>query len=246
MQRYYSIENSVITLSFNIFYLNSFDDCKDLILPSFIKKQLQLVEKTFSIQEPLFIFLNKYKLFTREDIATLIIDKQRSKVDDHFSLRLCLDELFLHENSFMKLTIVLIAAFCFFLLSVSPVLAQESDYSCYLHSNHRTVDLSKLCGQSSSPLSSDAAFLSSFQKLASEYPTQVSQALSLYTGQNQASAIAAAKTTCRVIKLGGTSAQETRRSALMSYDAASNAQAKQQITASLAVTHYCPELGRQL
>ncbi len=145
----------------------------------------------------------------------------------------------------MKLTIVLITALCFFLLSIPSVLAQEADYPCYFQSsNHRTVDLSKLCGQSvSPPLSSDAAFLSNFQKLASNYPTPVSQALNQYIGQNRASAIAAAKSTCRVIKLRGTAAQETRRRALMSYDAAPDAQAKQQITASLAVTHYCPELG---
>ncbi len=145
----------------------------------------------------------------------------------------------------MKLTIAFITALCFFLLSIPSVLAQEADYPCYFQSsNHGIVDLSKLCGQSvSPPLSSDAAFLSSFQKLASGYPTPVSQALSQYIGQNQASAIAAAKSTCRVIRLRGAAAQETRRRALISYDAAPNAQARQQITASLAVTHYCPELG---
>ena len=148
----------------------------------------------------------------------------------------------------MKLTIAFITAFCFSLLPIPAVLAQEADYPCYFQSsNHRIVNLSKLCGQSvSPPLSSDAAFLSSFQKLASAYPAPVSQALNQYIGQNQVSAIAAAKTTCRVIKLGGPSAQETRKRALMSYSAAPNAQAKQQITASLAVTHYCPELGGQL
>ncbi|MGV0023782.1 hypothetical protein [Phormidesmis priestleyi] len=140
----------------------------------------------------------------------------------------------------MKLTFYLITAFCCLFLSMPPALAQDVDYPCYFQSANRTVDLSKLCGQNPTAVSANSAFVNDFQSLASQYPPQISQALNQYIGQNQASAIAAAKTTCRVMKFGGPSAAETRQRALLAYSSSPAAQAKQQITASLAVTHFCP------
>jgi hypothetical protein len=137
------------------------------------------------------------------------------------------------------LTTYLTTAFCCLSLLISPALAQDVDYPCYLQSANRTVDLSKLCGHPAG-VSANSTFVSDFQALASQYPTQVNQALNQYIGQNQASAIAAAKTTCRVIKFGGSSAAETRQRALLAYNNSPVAQAKQQITASLAATHFCP------
>ncbi|KAM3096485.1 DUF732 domain-containing protein [Phormidesmis sp. 146-35] len=139
----------------------------------------------------------------------------------------------------MKLALCLTTAFYCLLLSMSPALAQNVDYPCYMQGENRLVDLSKLCGQPVS-MPANSAFVSDFQTLAGQYPTQVNQALSQYIGQNQGSAIAAAKTTCRVVKFGGSTATETRQRALLAYNNSPVDQAKQQITADLATTHFCP------
>jgi Protein of unknown function (DUF732) len=145
----------------------------------------------------------------------------------------------------MKLTLYLTTAFCCLFLSMPPVLAQDVDYPCYLQSENRLVDLSKLCGHPvAAPQSANSAFVNDFQSLASQYPTSINQALNQYISQNSASAIAAAKATCRVIKFGGSPAVATRQRALLAYTNSPTTQAKQQITASLAVSHFCPEVAQ--
>ncbi|NJR53158.1 MAG: hypothetical protein HC780_29995 [Leptolyngbyaceae cyanobacterium CSU_1_3] len=142
----------------------------------------------------------------------------------------------------MKHSISLIPFSIFLFLLTPSALAQEADYSCYLqNSNNRIVDLSKLCGQPTAPSPSDS-FVANYQQLAGQYSPPVRQALNQYIAQNRASAIAAAKATCRVLKFSGSAAADRQR-ALLSYDSSPDTQAKHQITASLAVTHFCPELN---
>jgi Protein of unknown function (DUF732) len=143
----------------------------------------------------------------------------------------------------MKPTISLILFSIFLFLLTPSALAQEADYSCYLqNSNNRIIDLSKLCGQPTAPPTADS-FVANYQQLAGQYSPPVRQALNQYIGQNRASAIAAAKTTCRVLKFAGSSAAVDRQRALLSYDSSPDTQAKHQIAASLAVTHFCPQLN---
>ncbi|HEY9726046.1 MAG TPA: DUF732 domain-containing protein [Chroococcales cyanobacterium] len=131
-------------------------------------------------------------------------------------------------------------------LSTSALAQEESDYPCYLRQpDGTTVDLSAWCTKTPTTraLSPNAGFVSNFRTMTSQYPSNVQQELNRYSEENRDSAIAAAKTTCRVLRYGGTRAALTRQQALVSdYSSPSNT-AKQQIIYSLAVNQYCPEFA---
>lgn len=121
-------------------------------------------------------------------------------------------------------------------------LPEEPDTSCYLRQQDGTIiDLSAWCVKAAppTPLSSNAAFLTNFRSMTQNYPANVRQELNRYVDSNKDSAIAAAKTTCRVLRFGGQQAALTRRQALASYNSSSSEAARQQIIHSLAVNQYC-------
>lgn len=123
-------------------------------------------------------------------------------------------------------------------------LPEEPDTACYLRQEDgTTIDLSAWCVKDvpTTPLSPSAAFLTNFRSMTQNYPANVRQELNRYADSNKDSAIAAAKTTCRVLKFGGQQAASTRRQALASYNSSSSEAARQQIIHSLAVNQYCPE-----
>lgn len=134
------------------------------------------------------------------------------------------------------------------LLLLSPAIAQEPDAPCYLRQTDGTiVDLSTWCKKSTPPtvLSPNVAFVANFQAIANNYPDTVRQQLNRYANDERDSAIASAKTTCRVLRFGGRSAQLKRQQALASYDPSPSGVARRQIINSLAVNQYCPELANR-
>lgn len=145
----------------------------------------------------------------------------------------------------MKVVILLSsAALCVAILPPTGAVAQESDYVCYWQkSDGSTTALSNLCRQSSSTtkLSGDAAFVADFQSMASQYPNSIRQALNIYINQNRDSAIASAKTTCRVLRFGGTAAVSKRRETLTADNSSPIEAARLQIIEPLAINYYCPE-----
>lgn len=126
--------------------------------------------------------------------------------------------------------------------------AQEGPYSCYLRdSSGRTMNLSSLCQGGNAPAAPRVparSFVADFRSLANRYPSEVQQELNDYVQRNRDSAIAEARTTCRVLKYGGAQAAAVRQRAISSRDASSFSQAKQTITRTLAISHYCPEYAR--
>lgn len=146
------------------------------------------------------------------------------------------------------LAIVSIAALCLATVAPTRTTAQESDYVCFWQKPDGTMmDMSNFCRQSSSKtkLSGDAAFVADFQAMASQYPDNIRQALDSYIQQNRDSAIASAKTTCRVLRTGGMLAQSKRRGKLAANDSVPTEQARVQIIEPLAISHYCPEFASQ-
>lgn len=129
----------------------------------------------------------------------------------------------------------------------APITQPEPDSACYLRQpDGSVVDLSTLCVKTpTTGISPGASFVSNFQSLANSYPPQVRQELNQYSEKHTDSAIASAKTTCRVLRYGGTQAALTRRRALASYNPSSSEVAKQQITESLAINQYCPEFANR-
>jgi Protein of unknown function (DUF732) len=125
----------------------------------------------------------------------------------------------------------------------TPAMAQDS--TCYWHmANNQVVNLDRLCG-TQTVLSGDAAFLADFQKLAGQYSGTIKESLTAYVTRDRDSAIAAAKTTCRVLRFGGVAAATNHKQALMDYTAVPDIQARQQITVALATSYYCPEFSGQ-
>jgi hypothetical protein len=148
----------------------------------------------------------------------------------------------------MKSTIgVSVSLFTLSALLSTPVAAQESDAPCYLRTGSgQIVNLTRLCGGSgtiAAPPTPNSTFISDFQTLAKQYPTEVSQALDRYLSRDRDRAIAAAKATCRVLKLGGPQAEAVRQKALAARDPSAYGKAQRQITSSLAIAHYCPEFA---
>ena len=149
----------------------------------------------------------------------------------------------------MKYTVILYTAMIG-LVSVLPIRASaqnEPDSPCYLRQSDGTVvDLSAWCVQSSpATLSPSGGFDSNFRSLSNQYPPNVQQELNQYAEEHRASAIASAKTTCRVLRYGGARAELTRRRALAAHNSSPSEVAKQQIAYSLAVNQYCPELANR-
>lgn len=124
---------------------------------------------------------------------------------------------------------------------------EEPDSPCYVRQSDGTViDLSSWCVKTPpTVLSPGASFVSNFRSLAKNYPPNIRQELNQYSDKHGASAIASAKTTCRVLRYGGSQAELTRRRALAAYNSSSSEVAKQQITYALAVNQYCPEFGNR-
>ena len=147
-----------------------------------------------------------------------------------------------------KLAVVLFAvALCLVYLLSIPAIAQDSNYLCYWgNSDGSVIDLSPLCQQTTTTTRSPkATFLVDFRAMASRYPDSIRQQLDKYTNENGDSAIASAKTTCRVLKYGGTTAELKRRQSLASYDSSPSAQARLQTIYALAINHYCPEFANR-
>ncbi|HEY9600455.1 MAG TPA: DUF732 domain-containing protein [Allocoleopsis sp.] len=131
-------------------------------------------------------------------------------------------------------------------LSTAAIAQDESDYPCYLRQpDGTTVDLSAWCTKTPATrtLSPNAGFVANFRTMANQYPSSIQQELNRYSEESRDSAIAAAKTTCRVLRYGGTSAALTRQRALVSDNSSPSNAAKQQIIYSLAVNQYCPEFA---
>lgn len=147
----------------------------------------------------------------------------------------------------MKPAILLsVAAFCVAIFPAHHAVAQDSNYVCYWQKpDGTTADLSNLCQQSGSAtrLSGDAAFVADFQARISQYPDGIRQTLNTYINQNRDSAIASAKTTCRVMRFGGTAAVLKRREALTSDSSSPSEAARLQIIEPLAINYYCPEFA---
>lgn len=132
------------------------------------------------------------------------------------------------------------------LLSTYAIAQVEPDYPCYWQQpDGTTVDLSAWCTKTPATraLSPNAGFISNFRTMANQYPSNIKQELARYSEENRDSAIAAAKTTCRVLRYGGTRAALTRQQALASDNSSPSNAAKQQIIYSLAVNQYCPEFA---
>ncbi|HEY9613945.1 DUF732 domain-containing protein [Allocoleopsis sp.] len=157
----------------------------------------------------------------------------------------------------MKGTVILYTI-AFFLATLRPGVAiaqssppqadslqQEPDTPCYLRQADGTViDLSSWCVKTPpTVLSPSGSFVSNFRSLAKNYPPNVREQLNQYTEKQRDSAIASAKTTCRVLRYGGTGAELTRRRALAASNSSSTEVAKQQIIYSLAINQYCPEFA---
>lgn len=123
----------------------------------------------------------------------------------------------------------------------------EPDSPCYLRQADGTVvDLSSWCiKKPATTISPGAPFVTNFRSLANSYPPQIRQELNQYTDKHTNSAIASAKTTCRVLRYGGAQAELTRRRALASNKSSPSEVARQQITYSLAINQYCPELANR-
>lgn len=124
---------------------------------------------------------------------------------------------------------------------------EEPDSPCYVRQSDGTViDLSSWCVKNPpAVLSPSASFVSNFRSLAKNYPPNIRQELNQYSEKQRDSAIASAKTTCRVLRYGGAQAELTRRRALAAYKSSSSEVAKQQITYTLAVNQYCPEFANR-
>ena len=144
----------------------------------------------------------------------------------------------------MKFAVILSSvAIAFASVLATPAIAQDDNYLCYWrNADGTTRDLSSLCQkQSQTSVSPEAAFVTNFRSMASQYPDNIRQALDSYINQNRDSAIASAKVACRVLKFGGMNAQSTRRQALASDASSPSDTARQEIIQSLAVNQYCPE-----
>lgn len=150
-----------------------------------------------------------------------------------------------YRYTLMKLALIL-SAVPLSLASIVPTrfIAQESNYVCFMEKPDGTMtDLSKMCQPPSPKLTGDAAFLADFESMANQYPYNVKQALDKYIKQNRDSAIASAKTTCRVLKSGGMAAQSERRERLAADNPSPSEQARLQIIEPLAISYYCPEFA---
>jgi hypothetical protein len=135
-----------------------------------------------------------------------------------------------------------------YVLSTGAIAQEEPDYACYWQQpDGTTVDLSSWCVRTSPSrtLPASAGFVSNFRTMANQYPSNIKQELERYTEENRDSAIAAAKTTCRVLRYGGMRAELTRQQALASNDSSPSEAARRQIVHSLAVNQYCPEFANR-
>lgn len=130
-----------------------------------------------------------------------------------------------------------------------PAMSQMDSPICYWRqSDGSVVDLSTLCegnttGNAEITLTPHEAFVTNFQAMIRQYPDEVRQALSSYITESSNSAIAAAKTTCRVLKFGGEGAAQRRQARLTANNASPIEKAKQDIIQTLAINHYCPEFA---
>lgn len=145
-------------------------------------------------------------------------------------------------------SVVIVYSAAFSLVSLLPeiVIAQEEpDTPCYVRQSDGTVvDLSAWCIKNPAPtITPGAAFVSNFRSLANTYPAKIRQELNQYSDQHTNSAIASAKTTCRVLRYGGAQAELTRRRALASAKSSASEVAKQEVIYTLAINQYCPEFS---
>ena len=125
--------------------------------------------------------------------------------------------------------------------------SEEPDTPCYVRQSDGTVlDLSGWCiKKSTATISPGAPFVTNFRALTNNYPPKIRQELNQYTEKHTDSAIASAKTTCRVLRYGGAQAELTRRRALAAYKSSPGEVARQEITDALAINQYCPEFGNR-
>lgn len=125
------------------------------------------------------------------------------------------------------------------------VQAQGADYLCYWqNADGSTRDLAALC-QPQRPvatLSPDAAFLANYQLLASQYAAPLNQQLQ---NQDRDDLLTEASVTCRMLRVGGITAEVRRRKAIAVNDPTPAGNARRQIIRAIAPTYYCPEFANR-
>lgn len=127
----------------------------------------------------------------------------------------------------------------------AKAIAREPDFLCYWQDDAGTVvDLSNICnGGRRSPEDANTLFLRDFQAIARQSPTSVQPELVSSITDFPDSAIAAAKTTCRVLRFAGPAAAQQRKTRLAALTASASGSARQDLIHTLALQHYCPDLA---
>jgi hypothetical protein len=127
-----------------------------------------------------------------------------------------------------------------FILFATPVAQAQGDPAiCYWQSTTgQTIDLSTICG----PASGQTNATISLQSLLKAYPQSIQQEITEYVEQQRPSFTAQVVTTCRTRRYGGSSAETTRRQALIAYQGGGAAiQARQEVIDAYAIANYCPK-----
>ena len=127
-----------------------------------------------------------------------------------------------------------------FILLATPVAQAQGDPAiCYWQSTTgQTIDLSTICG----PTTSQTNTAISLQSLLKAYPQPIQQEITQYAEQQRPSFNAQVATTCRTRRYGGSSAETTRRQALIAYQGGGAAiQARQEVIDAYAIANYCPK-----
>ncbi|AFY67093.1 hypothetical protein [Geitlerinema sp. PCC 7407] len=124
-------------------------------------------------------------------------------------------------------------------------IAREPDFLCYWQDDSgAVVDLSGLCrGGGRSPEDANTLFLQDFQAIARQSPASVQPDLVSSITDFPDSAIAAAKTTCRVLRFAGPAAAQQRKARLAALTGSASGSARQDLIHTLALQHYCPDLA---
>jgi hypothetical protein len=126
------------------------------------------------------------------------------------------------------------------ILFATPVAQAQGDPAiCYWQSTTgQTIDLSTICG----PATGQTNATISLQSLLKAYPQSIQQEITEYVEQQRPSFSAQVATTCRTRRYGGSSAETTRRQALIAYQGGGAAiQARQEVIDAYAIANYCPK-----
>jgi hypothetical protein len=122
----------------------------------------------------------------------------------------------------------------------TPVVQAQGDPAiCYWQSTTgQTIDLSTICG----PTTGQTNAGTSLQSLLKAYPQPIQQEITQYVEQQRPSFAAQVATTCRIRRYGGSSAEATRRQALIAYQGGGAAiQARQEVIDAYAIANNCPK-----